>query len=120
MAASLAGAGQQLADVHDALEVVECVPPHRVAAVGRVQDLVQGGAGGQSGVEPADVERGDHDVRGLAVGEVEDVVQQLLLCAREHPGALHFLDQGVQLGRAADRLARHDLVDPERSQQHAG
>ena len=41
-------------------------------------------AGRQGGVEPGDVGRRDHDVARLAVGEVEDVVEELLLRERDH------------------------------------
>jgi len=68
-------------------------------------------------VEPVDVRGRDHHVAGLLAGEVEDVVDQLLLRAGDVAGALGLVDERAQLLGAADALARLDLRDPERPQE---
>ena len=115
-ATARARGGDQVVDVDDALEPVEAPAADRVARVRRLDVAVDRVGGRQVGVEPGDVERGDHDVARLAVGEVEHVVQQLLLRARDHAGLLRLVDQRPQLRGVADRLAGGDLADPERAQ----
>ena len=61
-----------------------------------------------------------HHVGCLTLGEVENVVDQLLLGARQNSGALCLVDDLAQLLDAADRLAGDDLLDSERPQQERG
>jgi hypothetical protein len=79
-----------------------------------LKDPVQGRLRRQPRLQPVDVERGHQDVARLTIGEIEDVVQQLLLRARDHPGALRLVDERAQFRCRADALARHYVPDLER------
>jgi hypothetical protein len=79
-----------------------------------LKDPVQGRLRRQPRLQPVDVECGHHDVARLTIGEIEDVVQQLLLRARDHPGALRLVDERAQFRCRADALARHYVPDLER------
>ena len=98
----------EVADVHDADEAVErsARRPGSGCAASSSDLRRAPSPRRQAGVEPGDVGRRDHHVARLAVGEVEDVVQQLLLRARDHAGALGLVDQRAQLLGAADRRRR--------------
>ena len=74
-------------------------------------------AGGGPGGQPRDVGGGDHHVTRLLAGEVEHVVQELLLGARDHAARLGLVDQRAQLVGAADGVARDDVAHAERPQE---
>ena len=104
---------EEVAHVQDADDLVDGVTVGRVARVGRVDDGVQALLGREVDRDHHDLGLGDHDVVGLLVGEVEDLVDQLLLdlldAARlpalgdDHPDVL--LGVGVH--------ARGRRLDPE-------
>jgi hypothetical protein len=104
-------AGERVADMDHAVEVIETAVANGVALVRRVDDPIQCHLRRQSGLEPVDVERGYHDVARLTIGEIKDVVQQLLLRPRDHTGPLRLVDQRAQLGGNGDPLARHHQQD---------
>jgi hypothetical protein len=97
--------------------VVERAAADRIAAVRQLGHLVERGLGQQLGVEPHHVGVRDHHVARLAAREVEHVVQELLLRARDDAGALGLVDQRLQLGRAPDPLAGDHVLHAERPQQ---
>ena len=113
-------APDEVVDEDDARERVEAPAADRVAAVRRGDHPSQGVLAGHPGVEPVDGVRRHHDVADLAVGEVEHVVQEILLRERDDARALRLVDDGAQLLGGADALARHDVPDPERPQQQGG
>jgi hypothetical protein len=75
---------EQVASMHDAHQPVERAAAERVARMRHLDDAIERRLGRQVRLEPADVGPGHHDVARLPAGELEDVVQDLLLRARDH------------------------------------
>ena len=67
------------ADVKDADDVVERLAIHGIPCVRRLEDLAQRLGGRQVDRQPDHVRPRHHHVRRLLLGEVEDLVEHLLL-----------------------------------------
>ena len=101
-------------------EAVEAAPADGIALMRDLEHPLEGIIRRELRVEPGDVGRRDHDVARLAVGEAEDVVQHLLLGARDDPGALGLVDERAQLVGRPDGVPRDHVADAQRTQEQRG
>ena len=94
---------QEIAQVEDADDVLGRLPVDRVARVRRLQHRPQALLGRQVGGQRDDLGPRHHHVLGLLVGEVEDLVEHLLLLLLELALDRRALEQHLQLGLRVDR-----------------
>jgi hypothetical protein len=104
---------EQAAHVQDAEHVVELVVVDRIARIRVLQHLLHRRCGSERHGQGDDVGARHHDFLDRRVGEVEDLVDHLLLVGLEHARALALAKEHAQLHLAVRGLELVDRLDAE-------
>ena len=111
---------EEVAHVEDPDDVVERLPVDRVARVRRVDDRGKAFLGRQVDGQRHDVGPRHHHLRDLLVGEVEDLVEHLLLLLLELAALGGSVEEHLQLGLGESAALLTRRLEPEDAQYGVG